>query len=146
MPMYPGGNGCMENFPNTRRCQIKICIDPGHGGKDPGAIGPNGLPEAPTVLELSQELAETVHGYGWHTLLTRRDDVFVELGERCELANEWGAVYFVSVHCNSDGPSAVGIETLYKSEKGKALATPVQQALIEDTGDVDRGLKHRSDL
>jgi N-acetylmuramoyl-L-alanine amidase len=79
------------------------------------------------------------------SLLTRKQEVYVSLGERCEAANDWGANYFVSIHCNSDS-DAFGIETLYKTEKGKALATPVQEALVQATGDRDRGLKHRTDL
>jgi N-acetylmuramoyl-L-alanine amidase len=125
---------------------MKVALDPGHGGKDPGAVGPNGLAEAPTVLTICQELAELLHGYGYHTHLTRKTEVYVALGERCESANDWGATYCISVHCNSDGPTAVGIETLYKSEKGKALATPIQAALVKATGDRDRSLKHRTDL
>lgn len=117
-----------------------------NGGTDPGAVGPNGLAEAPTVLSICQDLAELLHGFGYHTTLTRKTEVYVNLGARCEIANDWGATYFISVHCNSDGPSAVGIETLYKTEKGKALAQPIQAKLVEVTGDRDRGLKHRTDL
>jgi N-acetylmuramoyl-L-alanine amidase len=52
----------------------------------------------------------------------------------------------VSIHCNSDGPDAVGIETLYKTGVGKGLAAPVQTAIVKATGDRDRGLKLRNDL
>jgi N-acetylmuramoyl-L-alanine amidase len=125
---------------------MKIAIDAGHGGTDPGAVGPNGLAEAPTVLTICRELAELLHGYGYHTLLTRKTEGYVDLGARCEIANDWGANYFISVHCNSDGPDAHGIETLYKTEKGKAFAKPIQEALVKATGERDRGLKHRTDL
>jgi N-acetylmuramoyl-L-alanine amidase len=125
---------------------MKICIDAGHGGHDSGAVGQNGLPEAPTVLSICHELAAICNNLGWSTLLTRETEVFVHLGERCEISNDWGADIFVSVHLNSDGPDAHGCETLYKTEKGKRIAAPVQKALIEDTGEHDRGLKHRGDL
>jgi len=124
---------------------LKIAIDPGHGGQDPGAVGPTGVVEAQIVLAVSLELDSLLKDFGLETVLTRSKDVFIELGERCKIANNAHADYFVSVHANSNGPSAVGIETLYKSA-GKLLAEKVQRRLIIATEDVDRGLKQRSDL
>lgn len=125
---------------------MKVALDPGHGGKDSGAVGPAGLEEAWVVLDIARRLEEELIASGFLTCLTRKSDVFVELGQRCEIANDWGADYFVSVHCNSNGPDAVGIETLYKSQKGLKLASPMQRALIEATRDRDRGMKYRHDL
>jgi N-acetylmuramoyl-L-alanine amidase len=125
---------------------MKICIDPGHGGKDPGAVGSNGLHEADVNLTVSKHIATGLEKLGVSAALTRETDVFVELPDRCEFANDWAANYFVSVHCNSDGPSAAGIETLYASANGEALATPIQEMMIAATNDTDRGLKYRSDL
>jgi N-acetylmuramoyl-L-alanine amidase len=125
---------------------MKICIDPGHGGKDPGAVGPKGLNEADVNLSVSERVADGLERLGLSAALTRDSDVFVELPDRCEFANDWAADYFVSVHCNSDGPSAAGIETLYASDKGEALAKPIQETLVAVTDDTDRGLKYRSDL
>jgi N-acetylmuramoyl-L-alanine amidase len=125
---------------------MKICIDPGHGGKDPGAVGPTGLEEATVALQISLDLAADLESFGWSVALTRSTDVFIELGARCEIANDWGADYFISIHCNSNGPEAVGIETLYKTDSGKLLAIPVQDALITATDDRDRGLKYRDNL
>lgn len=124
----------------------KICLDAGHGGKDPGAVGPSGLKEAPVALAIVEYVSESLKSIGLSVLLTRTSDVFVELIQRCALANNWGADYFVSVHLNSDGPSAVGIETLYKTENGKKLATPIQEEMLKQTGDTDRGLKLRENL
>jgi N-acetylmuramoyl-L-alanine amidase len=126
---------------------MKIVIDAGHGGTDPGAVGSHGLTESATNLIICTELSQLLQEeYGWSTLLTRTSEVFISLGSRCEIANDWGANYFVSVHCNSNGPSAHGIETLYKTDKGRALAEPVQKSLIDVTREHDRGLKHRTDL
>lgn len=125
---------------------MKICIDPGHGGKDPGAVGPSGLEEAGVVLVISEYLAADLGSRGVAVKLTRSNDVFIELGARCGIANDWNADYFVSVHLNSDGGSANGIETLYKSTKGEALADSVQKAMVAATGDRDRGLVYRDDL
>jgi N-acetylmuramoyl-L-alanine amidase len=98
------------------------------------------------VLTISEELATLLLDYGVAIRLTRSTDVFISLGERCGIANSWQADYFVSIHLNSNGATAVGIETLYTSEAGKALAAPIQTALLAATGDVDRGLKERDDL
>jgi N-acetylmuramoyl-L-alanine amidase len=125
---------------------MKIVIDPGHGGYDSGAVGPAGLTEASVALAIGLKLSEALGAIDINTLMTRTTDVFVELGERCEIANNWAADYFVSVHLNSDGPSAIGIETLYKTNNGKALASPIQRWMIAATGDTDRGLKLRNDL
>lgn len=126
---------------------FKICIDPGHGGADPGAVGPGGLHEADVNLAVSQYIvAGLEQKLGLSAALTRETDATTALSGRCEFANDWGADLFISVHCNSNGPSAIGIETLYKSEKGKALAKPIQEMMIAATDDTDRGLKYRSDL
>ena len=126
---------------------MKICIDAGHGGHDPGACGPGGLHESAVVLEICHSLADLLEQNQISTFLTREEEIFIGLAKRCEIANSGQADYFISIHCNSNGPDvAVGIETLYKTQQGKFLAVPVQSALIEATGDRDRGLKHRTDL
>jgi N-acetylmuramoyl-L-alanine amidase len=98
------------------------------------------------ALAISKLLALELEAYGITTHLTRPNDVFVTLDERCDLANTEGSHYFISIHLNSDGPEAEGIETLYASDYGKALAGPIQKALIEATGEKDRGLKYRDNL
>jgi N-acetylmuramoyl-L-alanine amidase len=125
---------------------MRICIDAGHGGKDPGAVGPSGLKEAPTVLDICKRLVSILTGMGLTTRQTRPIEEFVELGERYQIANSWDADYFVSIHCNSNGPSAEGIETLYTTTSGRDLAVPIQSALIAATDDRDRGLKERDNL
>lgn len=125
---------------------MKFAIDPGHGGSDPGADGPNGLSEAPVVLSIAKLIFTALENFGQLALLTREGDYFVELSERCNIANEWAADYFLSIHCNSDGEEAVGIETLFASQAGLDLALPIQDALITRTGDRDRGVKERNDL
>ena len=97
---------------------MKFALDAGHGGTDPGAVGPSGLQEAPTCLLICNQLADILQGFNHQTILTRTKEVYVSLGTRCTIANDWGADYFVSIHCNSNGPTAVGIETLYKTDAG----------------------------
>jgi N-acetylmuramoyl-L-alanine amidase len=124
----------------------KIVIDPGHGGSDTGAVGQAGLEEADVNLAISQKLAAYLDDFDIQTLLTRTTDIYIELSYRASVSNSWNADYFVSVHQNSNSASACGIECLYTSEAGKALATPIQACMVAATGDVDRGLVYRSDL
>lgn len=125
---------------------MKVAVDAGHGGKDSGAVGKKGLRESNVVLAIAKMLAKELTLTNHEVMLVRDSDVFVELGERCAKANAWKADIFVSVHLNSDGPEAKGVETLYKTEKGKVIAGPIQRTLVYTTGDIDRGLKLRNDL
>lgn len=92
-----------------------IVIDPGHGGKDPGAVSPNlGMTEKEVVLEVSKELEKLLQEAGFRTYMTRRDDTFISLQDRADIANRLNADIFVSVHANAAPRSDLkGIETLY---------------------------------
>lgn len=125
---------------------LKIAIDPGHGGSDSGAVGPSGLKESVINLEVAHLLDVLLSASGNSTLLTREEEIAVELGARTTRANDWGADVFCSIHCNSNGPSAHGVEVLYKSEEGLAWAKPVQHELVKATGERDRGCVHRTNL
>lgn len=125
---------------------MKICLDPGHGGHDGGADGPTGLNEAPIVLAICQYAKPALESFGLAVRMTRTNDTFVELGARCSISNTWNSDYFVSVHLNSNSPTAHGVETLYATEKGYALAESIQAALVSATSEFDRGLKKRTDL
>lgn len=90
---------------------MKIVIDPGHGGSDPGASG-NGLVEKEVVLDLAIRIrGHLLAQYDVQVMMTRETDVYLSLADRCRLANEAGADYFHSVHCNAFGdPAAEGYE------------------------------------
>lgn len=79
-----------------------IVIDPGHGGKDPGAIGMGGLQEKSVVLDISRRVVRQLRAKGMNVKMTRNSDVFVDLHHRCVLSNRWRATVFVSIHCNSN--------------------------------------------
>lgn len=80
----------------------KVVIDPGHGGKDPGAVGPGGLCEKEVVLEIAKLIAmELESDAGVKCILTRKEDVFVPLGRRAKIANREKADIFLSIHCNA---------------------------------------------
>lgn len=92
----------------------KIVIDPGHGGKDPGAISPNGIREKDITLEIGKLLAKRLKELGFEIFLTRSRDEFLTLEERTVFANKKRADLFISVHINShQNPSVSGIETYF---------------------------------
>ena len=93
----------------------KIVLDPGHGGKDPGAIGIGGIAEKDIVLNVAKKLARRLKTeLGMQVILTRDDDRFVALEDRTAMANNEDADLFISLHVNaSPNADARGIETYY---------------------------------
>lgn len=93
----------------------RVVIDPGHGGKDPGAVGPGGLEEKHVVLEISRALAELIRQeIGCEVILTRDSDVFLPLEERTAIANTRKGDLFISVHANAcPDRGGRGIETYF---------------------------------
>jgi len=119
-----------------------IVIDPGHGGKDPGAVA-NGLEEKNLNLQISRELGKRLLSKGILAQLTRGSDLDLSLEDRCKTANNWTADLFLSVHCNaSPNPLAQGIETFHhpSSPAGNRLAQAIHQELAK-LGRRDRGVK-----
>lgn len=94
-----------------------IVVDPGHGGKDPGAIGKRGLQEKDVTLKIARGLREAlVREVKANISLTRDDDTFIPLEERTAIANTMGADLFISIHVNSSyNRAANGVETYYLS-------------------------------
>ena len=92
----------------------KIIIDPGHGGKDPGAMA-FGLKEKDIVLKVAEKVKKLLKKkYNYEVALTRKTDIFIPLEERTALANTAGADLFVSIHVNAHPNKATkGIETFY---------------------------------
>jgi len=91
----------------------KVVIDPGHGGKDPGAVGPSGLKEKDVVLGIALKLQDKIRArLGLDAILTRSSDKFMPLEERTALANTQKADLFVSIHTNANENRRVqGIST-----------------------------------
>lgn len=124
---------------------IKIVIDPGHGGSDPGACGyaSDGtlvLKEKVPNLTISLKLCELLKSAGFNVTMTRSSDVFVGLSERAQIANNIGADLFVSIHNNAnDNLNASGTMVMYAydnpkdnmSISGKQFAQTVQKHLVE---------------
>ena len=90
----------------------RIVIDPGHGGRDPGAIGPSGLKEKDVVLRIAKGLKKKLKKQGYEVLLTRERDVYLRLEERTAIANTKKADLFISLHANASRKrGSRGIET-----------------------------------
>jgi N-acetylmuramoyl-L-alanine amidase len=92
----------------------KIVLDPGHGGNDPGAIGPTGLREKDVVLDIAKKAKEIIiKNYpNYEVVMTRDEDIFIPLSERTAVANRVDADLFLSIHANaSPNKFARGIET-----------------------------------
>jgi N-acetylmuramoyl-L-alanine amidase len=106
-----------------RRSVRRVVLDPGHGGNDPGAIGPSGLREKDVTLDIAHRAAPLLaRQLGVTTLLTRDGDHFVALEERIARANAFQADLFVSIHCNSSDDGG-----------GKAVMTFVLDETREDS-------------
>ncbi|NOZ61721.1 MAG: hypothetical protein GXO74_08560 [Calditrichaeota bacterium] len=106
----------------------KIVIDPGHGGRDPGAIGAHGIYEKNVVLAIAKYLRDyLVNGLGVTVLMTRDSDRFVELKERPKFANRNQAKLFISIHANSNPQKSLrGVSTYFlgpdKSNEAREVA------------------------
>ena len=75
----------------------KLVIDLGHGGSDPGAVGPNGTHEANVVLAIGTELNELLKGCNLEVKFTRLSNKYLSLSERSRIANDFKADYFLSI-------------------------------------------------
>jgi len=119
-----------------------VVLDPGHGGKDPGAIGPTGLVEKTVTLDVALRVRRILVEDGIRVIMTRETDVFVDLADRPRLGRERGGTVFVSIHANANTQSAVnGSETYYLSAQGLALAQMIQDELGRALGLPSRGIK-----
>lgn len=118
---------------------VKIFIDPGHGGNDPGAIG-NGLNEKDVVLDLSRRLAQKLEEFkNVEIKLSRNSDKFLTLNKRTDIANDWHADCFVSLHCNSaTNITAKGFETfIYNGNVGSdtiAFQNVIHEQILKQIG------------
>jgi N-acetylmuramoyl-L-alanine amidase len=124
-----------------------VVIDPGHGGKDVGAIGPTGLMEKGVTLDIGLRVRRILVEDGIRVIMTRESDVFIELADRPKIARERGGTVFVSIHANANVRTAVnGSETYYLSPLSLSLAQMIQDELGRSLGLPSRGIKTASFL
>jgi N-acetylmuramoyl-L-alanine amidase len=120
---------------------IIVAIDPGHGGEDPGAIGPTGLREKDVVLAISLKLRDTLNAVrGMRVMLTRDGDYFVPLQERVHKARRVQADLLVSIHADAFmRPEASGASVFALSTKGATSTAARWLADKENAADVVGG-------
>lgn len=104
----------------TKTHEFVIAIDAGHGGKDTGAIGHNGIYEKDATLSMAKELKKVIDGMpGMHAVLTRDRDVFIPLSKRVQIAKQKNADLFISVHADAFHDHSVRGGSVYiLSERG----------------------------
>lgn len=131
---------------------VTICLDPGHGGNDSGAIGVNNVYEKNLTLKIAQYCKQELEKYNCHVVMTRTGDTNPSLEDRANFAKSQGAQYLISIHLNSAaGGGAVGAEVYYPnthwrpdiSQNGKNVAQAIQSQLVS-LGLYDRGIKFRT--
>ncbi len=118
-----------------------VVIDPGHGGKDPGAVGTKKTNEKDVVLKVGLLLGEMIKKEypTVKVIYTRDKDDFIGLAERASIANKAGADLFISLHCNAAAnKSAYGVESwvlgLHKSEASLEVAKKENNAILMEDG------------
>jgi N-acetylmuramoyl-L-alanine amidase len=129
--------------PHISNSRVVVVVDPGHGGKDPGAIGIGGLQEVDVVLPISLRVAEILRQNGVQVVMTRRSDYFVSLAGRVKIAERADATVFVSVHANYIGPGRSdisGLETYYY-DSGDDFARTVHRSILRKINVKNRGVR-----
>jgi len=120
-----------------------IVIDAGHGGKDPGAIGPRNVYEKNVVLKMAKALAKALRQQlGVKVLLTRTDDRYLKLRQRTEYANQVGADLFISLHANATANGkAYGVETYFlnlsKNNQAAEVAARENGTTLQEVGNLE---------
>lgn len=141
VPVWSGGDD--SKLPRPDDGQILVVLDPGHGGNDPGAVGIGGLNEVDIVDPVADQVAALLEANGVSVVLTRTENIEVDLPPRVDLANRLDANLFVSIHANAidiSRPEVNGIETYYYSS-GEQLAEMIHESVIDATGGPDRGVR-----
>ena len=122
--------------------QVVVMLDPGHGGEDPGAIGPSGLREKDVVLSIAREMKKRLDALGYRTYLTRNEDIFIPLGVRVARARRQKADVFISIHADAfTNPSARGTGVYALSTKGATSSAARFLAQTQNNADLIGGVK-----
>lgn len=134
-PAVPPGRGGINRL-------VIVAIDPGHGGEDPGAIGPSGLREKDVVLQIARQLQERINARpGMRAMLTRDADFFVPLQERVNKARRVQADLFVSIHADAFiTPQARGASVFALSDSGATSTAARWMARRENASDAIGGI------
>ncbi|MEW6497528.1 MAG: N-acetylmuramoyl-L-alanine amidase [Cyanobacteriota bacterium] len=139
----PGINPPPVSLPSVPKGRVVVIVDPGHGGKDPGALGIGGLREVDVILPIAQQVASLLEQQGIQAVMTRNSDYFVDLAPRVTMAERVDANLFVSIHANSMGmgrPDISGLETYYYSS-GQRLAQTIHNSILQSLDVKNRGVR-----
>ena len=140
----------VKTAPKYEGRDVVVAIDPGHGGKDPGARGRGGLREKDAVLQIGRRLAKMIDDEpGMRAIMTRKDDSFLHLRERRRRAEAAGADLFVSIHADAFSDRRVKGATVYVlSEKGATDEAAELLAKRENDSDLIGGvdIKDKDDV
>lgn len=127
-----------------------IVLDPGHGGSDPGATGPNGTQEKTVTLDIAKRVSKLLKAQGAKVIMARGADTDVSLSARTDTANKNDADVFVSIHINANNDSSIGGTTTYiyngssetsRLQESNKLACSIQNEMIKSLGLRDIGVK-----
>ena len=123
---------------DTSRTFHTVVVDAGHGGKDSGVIK-CGIAEKVAALDVAQRLNQKLSAAGFHTVMTRDGDYFVELNERAAISNRQTNAVFVSIHFNDSRKRRIsGVDTYYNSAAAEPLAEKIERNLA--TISTNRGI------
>ena len=125
--------------------RFSVVIDPGHGGHDPGAMGPSGAEEKAITLDIALRVAASLRAKGIKAIMTRTGDFYVSLEQRCRVANSSKAACFVSIHCNAYPVHGArrGVEVYYYHERSLPLAKAIHERLTGALDIPDGGIRRR---
>ena len=132
--------------PVTANRPLVVMLDPGHGGEDPGAIGPSKLREKDVVLQVAREIKRLFDRQGnVRTYMTRNEDVFIPLSVRVAKARKQKADIFISIHADAfTNPSARGTGVFALSEKGATSTQARFLAQTQNDADLIGGVKAKT--
>ena len=131
----------LSTSPTSSKRDIVVAIDAGHGGEDPGAIGPKGVREKDIVLKIAQELQRQINAEkGFRAELVRTGDYFIPLRRRTDIARKKGADLFVSIHADAaPRAAAFGASVFALSDSGATSETARWLADSENRSDLIGG-------
>jgi len=128
--------------PKVRAKSLRVIVDPGHGGRDRGAVW-GGVRESYLNLRVAYRVEAELKRKGYPVTMTRRSDRYVSLAGRSSIANRYRNAIFVSIHFNATKFTSVrGAETFYVGTRGRYLAKVIQSNLVSYLKVRNRGVRH----
>lgn len=126
--------------------KLLVVIDPGHGGEDPGAVGPNGVKEKDVVLDIGKRLRNLIDSSdNMQSQMTRTQDIFIPLGTRVAIARRAKADVFISIHADGfTSPTARGSSVFILSEGGASSAFAKYMAVSQNNADLIGGMSFKT--